>query len=81
MPLFAISKTRESLPRDIWYQIQKRNFESGKLLGSLRMAEVQDQLEIKFRLTDGSDIGPRSFPAATSVASLKESILTQWPKG
>ncbi|XP_060672877.1 membrane-anchored ubiquitin-fold protein 1 [Ziziphus jujuba] len=44
------------------------------------MAEVQDQLEIKFRLTDGSDIGPKSFPAATSIASLKESILTQWPK-
>ncbi|PKI38741.1 membrane-anchored ubiquitin-fold protein 2-like [Punica granatum] len=43
-------------------------------------AAVQDQLEIKFRLTDGSDIGPRSFPVATSVATLKESILAQWPK-
>ncbi|KAJ4849076.1 Membrane-anchored ubiquitin-fold protein 2 [Turnera subulata] len=44
------------------------------------MAGVHDQLEIKFRLTDGSDIGPKSFPAATSVATLKESILAQWPK-
>ncbi|GMN42143.1 hypothetical protein TIFTF001_011351 [Ficus carica] len=44
------------------------------------MAGVQDQLEIKFRLTDGSDIGPKSFPAATSVSTLKESILAQWPK-
>ncbi|CAB4305276.1 unnamed protein product [Prunus armeniaca] len=44
------------------------------------MAGVQDQLEIKFRLTDGSDIGPKSFPAATSVVTLKESILAQWPK-
>jgi len=44
------------------------------------MAGVQDQLEIKFRLTDGSDIGPKSFPVATSVATLKESILAQWPK-
>ncbi|XP_044506051.1 membrane-anchored ubiquitin-fold protein 1-like isoform X1 [Mangifera indica] len=44
------------------------------------MAGVQDQLEIKFRLTDGSDIGPKSFPTATSVATLKESILAQWPK-
>ncbi|KAM0955291.1 hypothetical protein ACFX2I_023610 [Malus domestica] len=44
------------------------------------MAGVQDQLEIKFRLTDGSDIGPKSFPAATSVVNLKESILAQWPK-
>ncbi|KAF2283586.1 hypothetical protein GH714_012083 [Hevea brasiliensis] len=48
---------------------------------SLKMAGVQDQLEIKFRLTDGSDIGPKTFPAATSVATLKESILSQWPKG
>lgn len=45
------------------------------------MAGVQDQLEIKFRLTDGSDIGPKSFPAATNVSTLKESILAQWPKG
>ena len=45
------------------------------------MARRQDQLEIKFRLTDGSDIGPKSFPAATSIATLKESILAQWPNG
>ncbi|KAK8631645.1 hypothetical protein V6N13_028427 [Hibiscus sabdariffa] len=44
------------------------------------MASVQDQLEIKFRLTDGSDIGPETFPTATSVATLKESVLAQWPK-
>ncbi|XP_052195128.1 membrane-anchored ubiquitin-fold protein 1-like [Diospyros lotus] len=44
------------------------------------MSGVQDHLEIKFRLTDGSDIGPKSFPAATSIATLKESILAQWPK-
>lgn len=45
------------------------------------MAGNQDQFEIKFRLTDDSDIGPKSFPAATSIATLKESILAQWPKG
>ncbi|KAI3713145.1 hypothetical protein L1987_71718 [Smallanthus sonchifolius] len=44
------------------------------------MSGAQDSLEIKFRLIDGSDIGPKSFPAATSVATLKESILSQWPK-
>ncbi|KAM7516725.1 hypothetical protein LguiA_006308 [Lonicera macranthoides] len=44
------------------------------------MAEAEDQLEIKFRLNDGSDIGPKSFPSATTVASLKETILAQWPK-
>ncbi|XP_058070276.1 membrane-anchored ubiquitin-fold protein 1-like [Magnolia sinica] len=44
------------------------------------MSGVQEQLEIKFRLYDGSDIGPKRFPPATSVATVKESILSQWPK-
>ncbi|KAJ6815486.1 membrane-anchored ubiquitin-fold protein 1-like [Iris pallida] len=44
------------------------------------MSEVQEQLEIKFRLHDGSDIGPNKYPAATTVATLKESILAEWPK-
>ncbi|XP_011098712.1 membrane-anchored ubiquitin-fold protein 1 [Sesamum indicum] len=44
------------------------------------MSGAQDQLEIKFRLTDGTDIGPRNFPVATSVATLKENIIAQWPK-
>lgn len=52
-----------------------------KFSGSFKMSGVQDQLEIKFRLTDGSDLGPKSFSAATSVATLKENILAQWPKG
>ncbi|KAI7741416.1 hypothetical protein M8C21_000876, partial [Ambrosia artemisiifolia] len=46
----------------------------------LKMSEVQDSLEIKFRLIDGSDIGPTSFPAAATVSALKESIISQWPK-
>ncbi|KAK6129195.1 hypothetical protein DH2020_037025 [Rehmannia glutinosa] len=44
------------------------------------MSGAQDQLEIKFRLTDGSDIGPKNFSVATSVATLKENIIAQWPK-
>ncbi|KAL0310219.1 UNVERIFIED_CONTAM: Chaperone protein ClpB3, chloroplastic [Sesamum calycinum] len=44
------------------------------------MSEAQDRLEIKFRLTDGSDIGPKSFLVVTSIASLKEYIIAQWPK-
>jgi len=45
------------------------------------MAGSQDQLEIKFRLSDGTDIGPKSYSAATSIVTLKESVLAQWPKG
>lgn len=48
---------------------------------NLRMSGAQEQLEIKFRLIDGSDIGPKYFPVATSVATLKENIIAQWPKG
>ncbi|KAF8096840.1 hypothetical protein N665_0299s0004 [Sinapis alba] len=44
------------------------------------MAEVHDQLEIKFRLYDGSDIGPKAFPNATTVAALKETVISQWPR-
>ena len=49
--------------------------------GEIYMAEVKDHLEIKFRLNDGSDIGPKSFPDATTVAALKETVVSQWPRG
>ncbi|XP_073060382.1 membrane-anchored ubiquitin-fold protein 2-like isoform X1 [Primulina eburnea] len=44
------------------------------------MSGAKDQLEIKFRLNDGSDIGPKNFSVATSVATLKENVIAQWPK-
>ncbi|WVZ15551.1 hypothetical protein V8G54_013117 [Vigna mungo] len=44
------------------------------------MAESQDQLEIRFWLSDDSDIGPKSYSVATSIATLKESVLAQWPQ-
>ncbi|KAK9903056.1 hypothetical protein M0R45_001307 [Rubus argutus] len=40
----------------------------------------QDLIEVKFRLSDGTDIGPHKYSPSTTVASLKEKILTQWPK-
>lgn len=42
---------------------------------------AQDLIEVKFRLSDGTDIGPSKYSPAVSVASLKEKILAQWPKG
>lgn len=42
--------------------------------------EEEDLLEIKFRLFDGSDIGPFRYTTASTVAVLKERILTDWPK-
>ncbi|KZV45630.1 membrane-anchored ubiquitin-fold protein 2-like [Dorcoceras hygrometricum] len=44
------------------------------------MSGAKDQLEIKFRLIDGTDIGPKTFAVATSVATLKENVIAQWPK-
>ena len=45
------------------------------------MAAAEELLELKFRLSDGTDIGPSTYPPATSVASLKERILAEWPSG
>ncbi|XP_050208596.1 membrane-anchored ubiquitin-fold protein 6-like [Mercurialis annua] len=40
----------------------------------------EDLIELKFRLADGTDIGPTKYAPATSVATLKEKIISQWPK-
>lgn len=38
-------------------------------------------IEVKFRLFDGTDIGPNKYHPSTTVGSLKEIILTRWPQG
>jgi len=38
-------------------------------------------LELKFRLYDGTDIGPHKYAPAATIATLKESILAKWPQG
>ncbi|KAA8538029.1 hypothetical protein F0562_027391 [Nyssa sinensis] len=40
----------------------------------------EELIEIKFRLADGTDIGPTKYSPSTTVGSLKEKILAQWPK-
>ncbi|KAF6149244.1 hypothetical protein GIB67_026100 [Kingdonia uniflora] len=40
----------------------------------------EDLVELKFRLFDGTDIGPNKYNCNTTVRSLKEFILTQWPQ-
>lgn len=37
-------------------------------------------IEVKFRLFDGTDIGPNKYHTSTTVGSLKEIILTRWPQ-
>ncbi|XP_009624121.1 membrane-anchored ubiquitin-fold protein 3 [Nicotiana tabacum] len=40
----------------------------------------EDLLEVKFRLFDGSDVGPFRFSPASTIAMLKERIVAEWPK-
>jgi hypothetical protein len=55
----------------IFYQV---NFKITDMAGD-------DLVELKFRLYDGTDIGPNNYAPATTVGTLKESILAQWPSG
>ncbi|KAL4565971.1 hypothetical protein LXL04_030079 [Taraxacum kok-saghyz] len=41
---------------------------------------AEELIEVKFRLADGSDIGPSKYSSVTTVGSLKEKIISQWPK-
>ncbi|KAM7267124.1 hypothetical protein ACFE04_009290 [Oxalis oulophora] len=44
-------------------------------------AEEKEEVEVKFRLYDGSDIGPFRYSiTSTTVSMLKERILQHWPK-
>ncbi|CAN4079070.1 unnamed protein product [Withania somnifera] len=43
------------------------------------MAE-NELIELKFRLYDGSDIGPFRYSPASTIAMLKDRILADWPK-
>eukprot|EP00252_Welwitschia_mirabilis_P002290 TRINITY_DN12200_c0_g1_i1.p1 TRINITY_DN12200_c0_g1~~TRINITY_DN12200_c0_g1_i1.p1 ORF type:complete len:125 (+),score=23.54 TRINITY_DN12200_c0_g1_i1:393-767(+) len=45
------------------------------------MATEEQELELKFRLYDGTDIGPNKHAAATTIGTLKEFILAHWPPG
>ena len=54
-------------------------FWNGELV---EMPEEEEELvELKFRLYDGSDIGPFRYSLASTVAMLKERIVADWPKG
>nr|XP_043617386.1 membrane-anchored ubiquitin-fold protein 3-like [Erigeron canadensis] len=40
---------------------------------------TEELIEVKFRLPDGSDIGPSKYSSTTTVAYIKERIISQWP--
>jgi hypothetical protein len=45
------------------------------------MAGGKEPIEVKFRLFDGTDIGPSKYDPNTTVAALKEFVLSRWPQG
>ncbi|XP_041995431.1 membrane-anchored ubiquitin-fold protein 3-like [Salvia splendens] len=44
------------------------------------MAEGVEQLELKFRIFDGTDIGHGSYSSSITVATLKQRLLSEWPQ-
>ncbi|XP_013619762.1 PREDICTED: membrane-anchored ubiquitin-fold protein 4-like [Brassica oleracea var. oleracea] len=44
------------------------------------MPEEEDLVELKFRLYDGSDVGPFHYSPTATVGMLKERIVSEWPK-
>ncbi|KAG8369243.1 hypothetical protein BUALT_Bualt15G0131300 [Buddleja alternifolia] len=44
------------------------------------MGVMDELVELKFRLADGTDIGPSKYNCSATVTSLKERIIAQWPK-
>lgn len=45
------------------------------------MGEGGEQLELKFRIFDGTDIGHGSYSSSITVATLKQRLLSEWPQG
>ncbi|XP_061360901.1 membrane-anchored ubiquitin-fold protein 3-like [Gastrolobium bilobum] len=41
----------------------------------------EELVEIKFRLFDGSDMGPFRYSSTATVDMLKQRVVSDWPKG
>lgn len=52
-----------------------------RVLKSTTQMPEEDLVDIKFRLYDGSDIGPFRYSSASTVDMLKQRIVSDWPKG
>lgn len=45
------------------------------------MADGEENIELKFRIYDGTDIGHRTYGSSTTVAALKQRLVAEWPQG
>ena len=49
-------------------------------LPSYPMAQVEDIIEVKFRIFDGTDIAHSTYASSTTVAALKQRLVADWPQ-
>ncbi|KAF7804815.1 membrane-anchored ubiquitin-fold protein 3-like [Senna tora] len=45
------------------------------------MAEGDDRIELKFRIFDGTDIAHSTYSSSTTVGTLKQRVVAEWPQG
>lgn len=44
------------------------------------MTQVEDSIEIKFRIFDGTDIAHSTYASSTTIAALKQRLVVDWPQ-
>nr|AFK45473.1 unknown [Lotus japonicus] len=42
--------------------------------------EGEDRIELKFRIFDGTDIAHSNYPPSTTVGTLKQRVIDEWPQ-
>ncbi|XP_028804123.1 membrane-anchored ubiquitin-fold protein 3 [Neltuma alba] len=45
------------------------------------MAEGDEQVELKFRIFDGTDIAHNTYSSSTTIGTLKQRVVAEWPQG
>lgn len=45
------------------------------------MGEGEECVELKFRIYDGTDICHGTYASSTTVATLKQQLVAEWPQG
>lgn len=45
------------------------------------MTEVEETVELKFRIYDGTDVGHSTYASSMTVATLKQKLIAEWPQG
>ncbi|GFY98743.1 membrane-anchored ubiquitin-fold protein 4 precursor [Actinidia rufa] len=44
------------------------------------MAEAEEHIELKFRIYDGTDIAHTNYAPSTTVTTLKQRLVAEWPQ-